>query len=146
MHVNIRYINSTRGTSSKKGCPPVAHIPYISGTLGDTGTHRHKTEPIFIQDQTWSFDLETGSTYKHTNIHICLRVNGDKSETECRLWYEIRTQQGCWHFFIEIWNCRKCEKILPALEKRLLFLLPWGSISGCCGAHLAPLAKTATKE
>ena len=23
---------------------PVAYIPYISGTLGDAGVHRHKTE------------------------------------------------------------------------------------------------------
>ena len=28
----------------------MAYIPYISGTLGDTGVHRRKTEPIFIQD------------------------------------------------------------------------------------------------
>ena len=32
--------------------PQVAYIPYISGTLGDTGVHRLKTEPIFIQDRT----------------------------------------------------------------------------------------------
>ena len=37
----------------KNGCPLVAYIiPYISGTLGHTGVHRHKTEPIFIQDRT----------------------------------------------------------------------------------------------
>ena len=58
MRVNARYINSTRGTSSKKESPPVACIPYISGTLGDTGVHRrktgvhrHKTEPVFIPDE-----------------------------------------------------------------------------------------------
>ena len=27
-------------------------------------------KPFFIQDQTQSFDLETGSTYKHTTTHI----------------------------------------------------------------------------
>ena len=70
MRVNTRYLNSTRGTSSKKRCLPVAYIHYISVTLGDTGAHRHKTEPNFIQDRTQSFDLETGSTYKHTNTHI----------------------------------------------------------------------------
>ena len=31
----------------KKGCPPVAYIPYISSTLGDTGVPRHKTETDF---------------------------------------------------------------------------------------------------
>ena len=36
----------------RKGFHPVAYIPYISGTLGDTGVHRHKTEPIFIPDLT----------------------------------------------------------------------------------------------
>ena len=50
--------------------PPVAHIPYISGTFGDTGVHRHKTEPIFIADRTQSLDLETDSTFKHTHTHI----------------------------------------------------------------------------
>jgi len=45
-------------------------VPYISGTLGDTGVQRHKTEPIFIQHRTKSFDLETRSTNKHTNIQI----------------------------------------------------------------------------
>ena len=33
------------------------YIPSISGTLSDTGVHRHKTEPIFVQDQTQSFVL-----------------------------------------------------------------------------------------
>ena len=50
MRVNTRYINSTKGTSSKR-MPPVAYIPYISCTLGDTGVHRHKTEPIFTEDR-----------------------------------------------------------------------------------------------
>ena len=37
----------------KNGCPLVAYIiPYILGTLGHTGVHRHKTEPIFIEDRT----------------------------------------------------------------------------------------------
>ena len=36
----------------KKECPQVTSVPYISGILGDTGVHKHKTEPIFIQDQT----------------------------------------------------------------------------------------------
>ena len=32
---------------------PVAYMPYISGTFGDTGVHiRHKTKPVFIQDRT----------------------------------------------------------------------------------------------
>ena len=43
-----------------KGCSQVAYIPYISDTLGDTGVHRHKTEPFFLF-KTVSFDLETGS-------------------------------------------------------------------------------------
>ena len=43
------------------------YIPYILGTLGDTGVHRHKTEPVFIRDRT--IDLETASTCKHTNTH-----------------------------------------------------------------------------
>ena len=47
MRVNTRYINSARGTTAK-GLPPPPppsgrYIPYISGTLGDTGVHRHKT-------------------------------------------------------------------------------------------------------
>ena len=46
MRVNTRYINSTRGTVSKR-MPPVAYIPYISSTLGDTGVPRHKTEADF---------------------------------------------------------------------------------------------------
>ena len=33
------------------------YIPSISGTPSDTGVHRHKTEPIFFQDQTQSFVL-----------------------------------------------------------------------------------------
>ena len=28
-----------------------SYIPYISGTLGDTGVHRHKTEPIFTDSR-----------------------------------------------------------------------------------------------
>ena len=48
--------------------PPVAYTPYILGTVGDTGVHRHKIEQISRPDM--SFDLETGSTYKHTNTHI----------------------------------------------------------------------------
>ena len=47
-------------------------MPPISGTLGDTCAHRHKTKPIFIQDRTQSFDLETSSRYKHTNTYIYL--------------------------------------------------------------------------
>ena len=62
MLVTKRYINFTRGTPSKKDAPQWHnYIPYISGTLGDTGVHRHKTEPIFIPDRTWSLNLETGS-------------------------------------------------------------------------------------
>ena len=49
---------------------PSGTYTLISGTLSDTGVHRHKTKPIFIQDWTQSFDLETGSTYKHTDTHI----------------------------------------------------------------------------
>jgi len=30
----------------------MAYIPSISGTLSNTGMHRHKTEPIFIHDRT----------------------------------------------------------------------------------------------
>ena len=36
----------------KKRMPPVACVPSISDTLGDTGVYRHTTEPIFIRDQT----------------------------------------------------------------------------------------------
>ena len=34
--------------------PQVAYndTPSISGTLGDTGVYKHKTEPISIQDRT----------------------------------------------------------------------------------------------
>ena len=28
--------------------PPGVHVPSISGTLGNTGVHRHKKEPVFI--------------------------------------------------------------------------------------------------
>ena len=53
----------------KKRLPPSGiYIHYISGTLGDTSVHR--TESIFIADWTYSLDLKTGSTYKHTNTHI----------------------------------------------------------------------------
>ena len=33
---------------NKKKMPTVAYTPSISGTLGDTGVYRHKTEPILI--------------------------------------------------------------------------------------------------
>ena len=56
-------------------------IPSISGTLGDTGVHRHKTEPILIPDRTYSLDLETGSTYKHTNTHIYMLASEWINET-----------------------------------------------------------------
>ena len=36
----------------EKRIPQTAYILSISGALGDTGVHRHKTEPIFIQDRT----------------------------------------------------------------------------------------------
>ena len=36
----------------QKRMPPVAYIPSISNTLGDTGVYRHTTEPVFIQDRT----------------------------------------------------------------------------------------------
>ena len=39
-------------SDKKRKWPTVAYIPYISGTLGDTGLYRHKTEPIFIQGRT----------------------------------------------------------------------------------------------
>ena len=42
---------------------PVAYIPSISGTLGDAGVHRHKTEPIF---QQLSIIQSTG---KHITLH-----------------------------------------------------------------------------
>ena len=38
-----------------------------------TQRHRcaqHKTDLIFINDRTYSYDLETGSKYKYTNTHI----------------------------------------------------------------------------
>ena len=50
----------------------MAYIPSSSGTLFDTGVYRHKTEQIFIQDQTWFFDLETGSTYKQIDTYVCM--------------------------------------------------------------------------
>jgi len=31
--------------------PVACYIPYISGTLGDAGMHRDKTEPIFYSRQ-----------------------------------------------------------------------------------------------
>ena len=47
VQVNTRYINSTKGTSSKKDAPQWnIYIPSISGTLGDTGGYRPTTEPI----------------------------------------------------------------------------------------------------
>jgi len=60
----VRNNETERGTSQKR-MPPSC----ISGTINDTGVHRHKTEPVFIQDRAYSFDLKTGSTYKHTNTH-----------------------------------------------------------------------------
>ena len=48
MRVNTRSINSTTERHILKKDAPQWHIRYISGTLGDTGVHRHKTEPIFI--------------------------------------------------------------------------------------------------
>ena len=45
-----RYINSTKGTSSKKDAPSGIYIPSISGSLDDTGVYRHTTEPVFIRD------------------------------------------------------------------------------------------------
>ena len=50
--VNTRHINSTSGTwyMLKNECPPMAHIPFISGTLSDTCVYRQKKEPIVIQD------------------------------------------------------------------------------------------------
>ena len=49
MRVNTRYLNSTRGTASKRMPPtPHPHTTPISGTLGDTGVHRHKTEQFFL--------------------------------------------------------------------------------------------------
>ena len=50
----------------------MAYIPSSSGTLFDTGVYRHKTEFFKIQDQTWSLDLETGSTYKQIDTYICM--------------------------------------------------------------------------
>ena len=41
MRVNTRYINSTRGTSSKKDVPPLVYIPFISGTLDNTGNAKY---------------------------------------------------------------------------------------------------------
>ena len=41
-----------------------------SGTFGDNGVYKHKTEPIFILDPTQSVDFEPGSTFQHTNMHI----------------------------------------------------------------------------
>ena len=40
--------------------------------LSDTGVYRLTTEPMFIQDRTQSFDLETGSKYKQRRTHICM--------------------------------------------------------------------------
>ena len=51
MEVITKYINSTEGTSSKR-MPPVAYVPFISGTLSNMGLYRHTTQQIFIQDQT----------------------------------------------------------------------------------------------
>ena len=69
MRLNTRYRHHQR-YSLKKGCPPVIYTPTISGTLGDAGfyNYKHKTEPILIQDWTYSFDFEMGSAYnyKHT--------------------------------------------------------------------------------
>ena len=45
-------MDGTKVLQKKKRMPPVAYIPIISGTLGDTGVYRHTTEPIFILDQT----------------------------------------------------------------------------------------------
>ena len=76
MCLNTRYRNPTTGTSSKTGCPPVA---YISGSLGDTGVHRHKTEPfqkIIIWYQL-SYSLPyhgVGSWSKGDKVGCCERV------------------------------------------------------------------------
>ena len=53
VRVSTRYINSTKGTSSKKkDASSGIFTQSISGTLGDTGVYRHTTEPVFIQDRT----------------------------------------------------------------------------------------------
>ena len=61
---------SCLGYDPQERMSPVAYIPSVSGTLGDTGVYRHTTEPIFIRDRILCLDLETGLTYKHTRTHI----------------------------------------------------------------------------
>ena len=100
MCVNTRYINSTRGTSSKKDAPQwhiYIYIPYISGTFSSTGVHRHKTEPISIQERTLSFDLVTGSTY--TQIHMLASewIITNLKRFEIKHWPFGRAVDSCWH-------------------------------------------------
>ena len=60
-------------------------MPSISGTLGDTGVHMQaQTEPIFIQDPTQPFDLETSSTHKHTKLytHLLVSIKSELSQSE----------------------------------------------------------------
>ena len=43
VRVNIRYINPPKVLPQKKRMPPMAYIPSISKTLGDTGVRRHSS-------------------------------------------------------------------------------------------------------
>ena len=56
--------------SLKKGCPPVAYIPSISGTLSDTGMYKRKRDPVFVQNRIHSpLISKLAHTQKQTNTH-----------------------------------------------------------------------------
>ena len=76
VRVNTRYMNSTKGTSSKRDAPSGIH------TLHFKHARRHGCLQAyditsFYSRPAYSFDLETGSAYEHTHTHIyvAVRVN-----------------------------------------------------------------------
>ena len=54
--------------------PPVEYIHSISGTLSNTGVHRHETESIFIQGRT-SLLISKLAQHINTHTHASIRVN-----------------------------------------------------------------------
>ena len=41
----------------------MAYVPFILGTLGDTGVHRHKKEPIFIFKTGYTLRASLSGTF-----------------------------------------------------------------------------------
>ena len=134
--------NSTRCTSSKKGCPQwhiYICIPYISGTFSNTGVHRHKTEPVFIPNWTQSLDLETGYYYSALLMVYCWHTYfyNYKLTTSKTQWQTLNGVHSESHFStvtVHVWahsetcTCahieRKGERERETLERELVLPVP----------------------